>query len=427
MRTIDLLLVRANQVVTLAGGEGPRAGRAASNDLGVVEDASVAVHRGRVLEVGPALDLARRYRALRRVSCRDRVVLPGFVDAHTHPAFVGSRADEFARRCRGETYEEILAAGGGILASAERVRDASTDELAAAVRRHLDRMLLHGTTAVEAKSGYGLAVDAEVKSLEAIRRAAKRHPVRVVATLLGAHALPARAAKDRASYVREVIEEMIPRVAKRRLATFQDVFVEKGAFTVAEARQILEAGRRYGLRPKVHADQFRDGGGARLAAEVGAISAEHLDATGRAGRRRLREAGVVAVLLPASCLFLGLARPDARAFIDEGVPVALATDFNPGSSPTENLGLVAALGCAELGMTPEEAVVAITQNAACAIGLDAEAGRIEAGRRADLVVLDAPAYVHLPYRLGTNLVRTVVAGGRVVVSQGRRVGAGRRA
>ncbi len=426
MATVDLLLVRASQVVTLDGGEGPLAGKAAMNELGVIDDGAVAVQAGRIVDVGPTIELARRHRGFRRIGCRGRTILPGFVDAHTHPAFARMREDEFAMRCRGATYEDILAAGGGIHASAKRLRDEPPGRLVASIRRRLDRMLLHGTTVVEAKSGYGLETDAEIKSLRAIGEAARGHPVRVVRTFLGAHAMPPAYRDDRETYIREVIERMIPKVARQRLASFCDVFVEKNAFTVDEARRILQAARAHGLRPKVHADQFRDGGGAALAAEVGAISAEHLDGTGEEGMRRLREAGVVPVLLPASCLFLGLPRPDARRMIDRGLPVALATDFNPGSSPTENLSLVAALACAELGMTPEEALAGITRNAAAAIGLEAEAGRIAVGRRADLVILDAPSYVHVAYRLGTNLVRSVVVDGKIAVDRGRIVGQGRR-
>jgi len=348
------------------------------------------------------------------------------VDPHTHPAFAKMREDEFAMRCRGATYEEIFAAGGGIHASARRLQKEPMARLVAGIRRRFDRMLLHGTTTAEAKSGYGLTTEAELKSLRAIREASRGHPVRVVSTFLGAHAMPPEHKADREVYVKGVIEVMIPQVAEEDLATFCDVFVEEGAFTLAEAARIFEAGRAHGLRPKVHADQFGDGGGADLAATVGAISAEHLDGTGEEGIRRLREAGVVPVLLPAACLFLGLSRPNARRMIDVGLAVSLATDFNPGSSPTENLSLVAALACAELGMTPEEAVVAITRNAAAAVGLEAEAGQIAVGRRADLVVLDAPSYVFIPYRLGANLVRTVVAGGRIAVDRGRIVGHGRR-
>ena len=260
-----------------------------------------------------------------------------------------------------------------------------------------------------------------MKSLRAIRTAARGWPITVVPTFLGAHALPAEFGDRRADYVRLVTDVMIPLVARRKLAVFCDVFCERGAFTVREAEVILAAGAAHGLRGKIHADEFSDGGGARLAAKVKAVSAEHLGATGPVGIRALAKAGVVPVLLPTTSVFLGLeAKPNARAMIEAGCAVALATDFNPGSSPTANLSLSAALGCTMLGMTPEEVVTAITRNAAAAVGREDRFGRIAKGRRADLVILDAPSYVHLPYRMGTNLVHTVIRGGQVVVEDGRR-------
>lgn len=423
MRACDLVLEGAAQVVTVDDGRpGPKRGRAAMNDVGVVEDGAVAIARGKVLAVGPTDDLRRRFRARRRVDLEDRVLLPGLVDAHTHPVFARMREEEFALRCRGASYEQVLAAGGGILASARALQDVPVTALAFGVRRHLDRMLLHGTTTVEAKSGYGLTTASELASLEALRLAARQHPITVVPTFLGAHALPAEHRTRRKAYVDEVVGTMLPAVARRRLARYCDVFVERGAFTRAEGLRILRAARRLGLGAKVHADEFGDSGGATLAAAVGAASAEHLGGTGRTGIRALARAGVVPVLLPATSLFLGLRRrPDARAMVEAGCPVALATDFNPGSSPTENLALVASLGCTTLGLTPEEALVGITRNAAAAIGEEHRAGRIAPGRPADLVVLDAPTWLHLPYRMGTNLVHGVYVGGRRVVHDGRRV------
>lgn len=423
MRACDLLLEGAAQVVTVDDGRpGPKRGRAAMNDVGVVEDGAVAIARGKVLAVGTTDGLRRRFRARRRVDLEERVLLPGLVDAHTHPVFARMREEEFALRCRGASYEQVLAAGGGILASARALQDVPVTALASGVRRRLDRMLLHGTTTVEAKSGYGLTTASELASLEALRLAARRHPMTVVATFLGAHALPAEYRTRRRAYVDEVVGRMLPAVARRKLARYCDVFVERGAFTRAEGLRILRAARRLGLGAKVHADEFGDSGGATLAAAVGAASAEHLGGTGRAGIQALARAGVVPVLLPATSLFLGLPRrPDARAMVEAGCPVALATDFNPGSSPTENLALVAALGCTMLGLTPEEALVGITRNAAAAIGEEHRAGRIAPGRPADLVVLDAPSWLHLPYRLGTNLVRSVYVAGRRVVHDGRRV------
>lgn len=421
MRTVDLLVLDAAQVVTVASGpRGPAIGRAAMNDLGVVEDASVAVHAGKVVAIGPTNEIMRTYRSTRRVHAHGRVVLPGFVDAHTHPCFAKWRDDEFARRCRGESYEEILAAGGGILASAKALQMTPEEDLVEHLKRVYEHALLHGTTTIEAKSGYGLTPDSERKSLKAIRRAAKAVPLDVVPTFLGAHAIPEEYGLRRQEFVRLVTRTMIPRIASERLAVFCDVFCEEGVFTPAETETILRAGKRAGLRPKVHADEMKDTGGAALAARVGATSAEHLGAANPAGIRAMAAAGVVAVLLPTTSVFLRLPKkPDARGMIEAGCPVALATDFNPGSSPTANLALSAALGCSMLSMTPEEAITAITRNAAAAVGLPDWAGQIAVGRPADLVLLDAPSYVHLPYRMGTNLVHTVIRHGKVVVSGGR--------
>ncbi len=423
MRTADLLLLGAAQVVTCDGGRAAaKRGPREMNDLRVIEDGAIAVRRGKILAVGPTNDITRTYRGMQRFYCRGRTILPGFVDAHTHPVFAKMREDEFARRTRGEDYEAILAAGGGIHASAEALREAPQSALVADVRARLDSMLLHGTTAVEAKSGYGLTPESEVKSLRVIQKAAAQHPMTAARTFLGAHVVPKEYHRARAAYVKLLIEQMIPRVARQRLASFCDVFVEKSAFSVKEAREILRAGKRHGLRPKVHADQFRDSGGAKLAAELGAISVEHVDATGRSGIRALAKAGVIPVLLPAAALFTGLThKPNARALIEAGCAVALATDFNPGTAPSENLALTASLGCSLLGMTPEEVIIAITRNAAAACGLQENHGRIAKGRPANLVVLDAPSYTFLPYRMGTNLVHQVFVNGRKVVKQGRRV------
>jgi len=427
-KSADLILFRANQVVTVdAQRPGPKAGAVAMNDLRVIEDGAVAIRKGKVIAVGPSGEITDKYDADKRISCRGRTILPGFVDAHTHPVFARPRVEEFSQRCRGADYEAILASGGGIHASARALRECSTADLIEGVRERLDRMLLHGTTGIEAKSGYGLTLHSEMRSLRAIRSAAAGHPITATRTFLGAHVVPDEHHGHRRRYVRLVIDEMIPRVANLKLARFCDVFVEEGAFTVREAEQILKAGIEHGLEPKVHADQFRDSGGARLAARVKAISVEHVDATGPAGMRALAKAGVIPVLLPSAALFMGLHhRANARALIEAGCAVALSTDFNPGTSPTENLSLVASLGCCLLRMTPEEVITAITRNAAVAAGLGETHGHIAPGRPAHLVVLDAPTYEHLPYRMGTNLVHRVLVSGRTVVERGRLVGVDRR-
>ncbi len=424
MKAADLVVEGASQVVTVAvGPAGPARGRVAMNALGVEERGAVAIRGGKIVGVGPTDELRRAFRARRRLDADGRCVLPGFVDAHTHPVFARWRDDEFARRCRGESYEAILAAGGGILASAKALEGTPKAALVAHLRDVFDHVLLHGTTTLEAKSGYGLTHEAELKSLTALREAARGAPLTVVPTFLGAHALPAAYADRRAAYVRLVTDVMIPEVARRRLAVFCDVFCEVGAFTIRESATILKAAARHGLRGKLHADEFGDSGGARLAARLQAVSAEHLGGTGPEGILALARAGVVPVLLPTTSVFLKLPKKaDARAMVDAGCAVALASDFNPGSSPTANLSLVAALGCSLLELTPEEAITAITRNAAAAVGLSDRAGAIAVGRPADLVVLDAASYVAVPYRLGTNLVRDVIRHGQLVVKEGRRHG-----
>ena len=423
MRTVDTLMLGAAQVVTVSGGRaGPARGPNAMNQLGVIEDGALAIHRGRVVGLGTSNEITRQFRGKRRLFLRGRTVLPGFVDPHTHPVFARWREGEFALRARGADYEEILAAGGGIHASADATRAASLGDLVEGVTRRFDRFLLHGTTLVEGKSGYGLTHESELRSLRALGRAASKHPIQVVRTFLGAHVVPKEFSEDRAGYVREITERMLPEVADKRLAEFCDVFVERGAFSVAEATTILRAAKRLGLRAKVHADQFRDGGGALLAARMKAVSVEHVDATRKKGIEALRKAGVVPVLLPTASVFTGLKHlPNGRKLIDAGLPVALATDFNPGTSPTENQMLVASMACSLMGMTPEEAIVGITRNAAAAVGRSATHGQIAIGRHADLVVLDAPSYTFGPYRMGTNLVHAVLVRGRVVARRGRLV------
>lgn len=415
----DLLVVHAGELLTLTGGpqggEGPRTGEALG-ELGLIRDGAVAIADGLVAAVGLSADLLGTVRAAQTVDARGRVVLPGFVDPHTHLLFAGSRADEFEMRLRGATYLEIAAAGGGILHTVTQTRALSESALVDLGAARLTRMLAHGTTTVEAKSGYGLATEEELKLLRALHRLSALHQVDVVPTFLGAHAVPAEFAADPDGYVALVIEEMLPAVAEEDLAEFCDVFCEETAFSVAQSRAILEAGAEYGLLPKIHADELSDRGGARLAAEVGAVSADHLLFAAEDGLRAMAEAGVIAVLLPGTAFFLGLPYAPARRMIDLGVPVALATDFNPGSSPTYSMQMAVALACLGLRLTPAEAIAAATINAAWAIGLAEEVGSLEAGKVADLVILDATDHRALGMHFGVNLVDEVYKRGRLVYS-----------
>ena len=377
---------------------------------------------GRLLFVGTPEERRATWGELagvERLDGRGGTAVPGFVDAHTHLPWAGSREMEFAQRLAGRSYQEIAAAGGGILSTVRSTRAAEPDELLAAMLSRLEWMLSCGTTTAEAKSGYGLSVADETKQLGTIARAAKLQPVELVPTLLAAHEVPPEHRADRERYVELVCREIVPEVAARGLARFCDVFCEAGVFSVEESRRVLEAGREHGLLPRLHADEFADSGGAALAAELGAYSADHLMAVSPRGIEALAAAGVTAILLPGTSFFLAKrVYAPARRLIAAGVPVALASDCNPGSSYTESLPTIGQLAVFELGLTIEEALVGLTLNAAATLGLAGEIGSLEAGKRADLVVLDAPNLLHLAYHYGVNPVRSVVKAGVEVYRAG---------
>jgi imidazolonepropionase len=350
----------------------------------------------------------------------DRVVLPGFVDPHTHLPFAGWRAGEFVQRLRGATYETIASQGGGISATVAATRAASEDDLVADALKRLDRMLLHGTTTMEAKSGYGLTLDDELKQLRVVRRLDEFHPIELIPTFLGAHVVPPERRADRDGYVRELVKEMIPRVANEGLARFCDVFVEDGAFDAREGEKVLKVAASRDLGLRVHADQRTACGGAELAARLHAASADHLDRVTDEGIAALAGAGTTAVLLPGASFFLRDAGDaPARRLIDAGVPVALATDFNPGTCPTEALSAILPIASLRLGMEPAEVIAAATLNAAHSLGLAERIGSLENGKVADLQIAEVPDHRHLSYRFGMNRCRDVVKRGRVVVRDGR--------
>lgn len=422
----DFLLTGIGQLCTMApegAGEGPLAGPFQGR-VGAIEGAAVAAYRGRLVAVGKEEEVLARVRVLPRATvlhARGRLVTPGMVDSHTHLCFAGWRAEEFSLRVQGADYLEILQKGGGILQTVQATRRASEEELVVTLKERALQALRQGVTTIEVKSGYGLSWEAERKQLRAIRRVKEelRGRMDVVATFLGAHAVPPEYRGKGSEYARKVAEEMVPRVAAEGWADFVDVFCEKGVFSVDESRLILEAAAKEGLGRKIHADEVHPLGGSRLAAEVGAMSADHLVATTREDMALLREAGVVACLLPATSFFLMKeAHAPARTFIDEGVPVALATDMNPGTQPNPWLLTTMTLGCLLYRMTPEEVLVAVTRNAAAALGLLQDRGSVEEGKKADLVIWDCPTYHHLPYRWGVNLAAVVIKEGQVVVDEG---------
>jgi imidazolonepropionase len=416
----DLLITNLAELATPRGTT-PRRGREQAEVLRL-RGAEVICRDGRIAFAGTADERRRRFGELPEVPRLDAnggTLVPGFVDPHTHLPWAGTREEEFAQRLAGRTYQEIAAAGGGILSTVRSTRAADEEELARLVTQRLDRMLVHGTTTAEAKSGYGLTLADETKQLRAIARAAAAHPVDLVPTLLAAHEVPPEHREDRGRYVDLICEEIVPAAAASGLARFCDVFCEHGVFSADESRRVLRAGKEHGLLPRLHADEFVDSGGASLAAELDALSADHLMAVSPAGIDALAASTVTAVLLPGTSFFLMKhTYAPARRLVSAGVPVALATDCNPGSSYTESMPMAILLGVFELRLSIEEALTGATLNAACCLGLGEEIGSIEEGKRADLVLLDAPNLLHLAYHYGINPVAAVVKAGRVVHRSG---------
>jgi len=405
-------------------GATARRGREQGEILRIREPA-LRAEGGTLVFVGTEADYRREYGgrpAEVTIDATGRTLLPGLVDAHTHPVWTGDRGAEIARRLAGESYASIAAEGGGILATVAATRAASDEELSATVRRRLRRMLEHGTTTVEAKSGYGLTAEQEIRSLACLRDIARDIAVeerlpRIVPTLLAAHEVPPEFRARRAEWVRAVAEEIVPRAAREGLALFCDVFCEEGVFTVAESREILQAARRAGLGLRVHADELARSGGALLAAELSAESADHLLFIGEQEIAALARSGTVAVILPGTAWWMRSRRAPARGLVEAGVPVAIASDANPGTCHTESLPAVAAHACLDSGLTVEETLTGMTLNAAASLGLADRVGSLEAGKSADVVVLDAPDDRHLIYHWGVNLVSAVVRSGRLAVSR----------
>ncbi len=349
------------------------------------------------------------------INAEDKVVLPGFVDCHTHPVFGATREEEFELRIKGKSYEEIAQAGGGIRSSVRSVRQLSKDELIKLALPRLERFLSYGTTTIEAKSGYGLSLKDEIKILEVIKKLNQIHPMDLVPTFLGAHEIPDEYRERREEYIDLLINQMIPEVAKKKLALFCDVFCEKNVFSLDESRKILEKAKEYGLKPKLHADQLTPFGGAELAAEIKAVSADHLEFISDSGIEKMKQSGTIAVLLPGAVFGLGKDNyPPARKMIDMGLPVALATDFNPGSSFTESMPVILSLACLRMKLTPAEAICAATINSAYAIDKGDSIGSLERGKKADIVIWDVKNYKEIPYHYGVNLVDKVIKDGEVV-------------
>jgi imidazolonepropionase len=410
-----IAVIHCGQLITLAGKPQPRRGPVEMRDLAIIEDGALLIADGKIERTGKTDDLREalaQQKDLLVIDAQGCVVTPGFVDAHTHMVFAGSRAAEFEQRIEGKTYQQIAAAGGGIATTVRATREATAEELLARANLHAEWFLRNGTTTVEAKSGYGLSLDAELKILEVVRALAKSSPLRIVPTLLAAHTVPPEFQQDRAGYIELVVREILPRVQQENLAQFCDVFCDEHAFTVAESREILSAAKNAGLGLRMHVEQFAADGGAALAGELCAVTADHLEFTDSEGIAALARAAVQPVLVPASVFCLGRERyPNARAMMDAGLAVVLATDFNPGSSPTTSMPFVMSLACQQMKMLPAEALTAATINAAYSLGLGELVGSLERGKAADFLIHEFHDYRELAYFVAVPNLPQVFIGG----------------
>lgn len=417
-KTSVTLLRNIRQLLTLRGQSAPRRGRELS-ELGIIEDGAVLIGAGKIIAVGTTREVLRHPQLkhkgrIKEIVCKDEVVLPGFVDSHTHPAFAAPRLVDFEKRIAGANYHEIAEAGGGIRASIRGVRELSRPKLAECVLRAFEEMRSHGTTTIEAKSGYGLDLASEIKSLEAIRAAAKRFPGTVVATLLAAHTVPPEFKEDPDAYVRIVCEEMIPAVARKKLADYVDVFCERGAFTVEQAEQILRTAREHALAVRAHVNQLTEVALSRFDV-FDPASYDHMDMVSEADIQRLAHTGTVATLLPAANYFLGLSHfPPARRMISAGVAIALATDYNPGTAPTTSMPFVLSVACTHMKLSPAEAITGATFNGACALRLQGSKGSVEPGKDADLAIFHVSDYRELPYWFGVNRCAATLVQGELL-------------
>jgi len=411
----DVLVIHASELLTLRGPERARAKREMS-ELSIVPDGAVAVSDGVITDVGKTASILKEHdaRGVDKIDAKGRVVMPGFVDPHTHLVYAGSREFELELKAKGKSYMEILQEGGGIYSTVKDTRSASWDELFQQSAGRLQSMISHGSTTIEAKSGYGLDSHVEMRMLETIKKLGSDYPVDLVPTFLGAHAVPPEYENRPDDYIEFVVSEVLPEVSRRKLAEFCDVFCEKGVFNVDQSRKVLLAAKNLGMKLKVHADEFHSSGGAELAAEVGAISADHLGKTSDDGIMAMARKDVIGVLLPGTP-YSSMSKDyaDGRRLIDLGVPIALGTDLNPNCW-NESMQFTVSLACYKMRMTPAEAITASTMNSAAALGLEKKIGSLEYGKRADILIMDVPKHSHIAYRFGTNLCSLVMKDGRTV-------------
>ena len=417
MQVVDYIVHNAKQIVTVKGKTSACSGNEMKN-LVIIENECIAVKDGKIIEINKINELKNKYHTLQWLDAENTIITPGFVDPHTHPVFVNTRENEFEMRIEGKTYVDISKAGGGILSSIKAVRDADEDLLYELAYDRISKMIEYGTTTLEAKSGYGLSTESELKMLRVIHRLKESMPVDIAVTFMGAHEFPLEFRNNRNAYIDLLINEMMPEVKKQNLAEYVDIFTEAHVYNIEESRKILVKAKELGFKIRMHADEIEAIGGAELAAEMNAVSADHLGACSDKGINAMRDAGVIAVLLPGTLFSLGSKNyARARDMINAGLPVAIATDYNPGSCNLDSMQFAISLSCIQMRMLPSEALTAATFNSACAIEKQHELGSLETGKNADFLMLDIPSIAFIPYHLGSNCVKKVFKKGDLIYSR----------
>jgi len=411
----DLLIINAKELLTLESTNKPRAGYE-MNQLSLIKDGAVAVKDDTIIAVGSTEDLLKQFgNSSKIIDATDKVVMPGFVDPHTHPVFKNTRENEFEMRIQGKSYVEISQSGGGIRSSIKGVRETSEKKLFELAKKRITKIISNGTTTLEAKSGYGLSTESEIKMLKVIKKLDEELPIDIIPTFLGAHEFPTEYKNDKEKYIEILMNDMMPKVKEMDLAVYCDIFTEDHVYNIEQSRRILTHAKGLGFKIRMHADEIKPIGGAELAGEVGAVSADHLGSASDEGIRAMRDSGVIAILLPGTIFSLGMeSYARARDMIKAELPVALATDYNPGSCNCNSMQFVITLACLQMKMTPAEAICAATINAAYSLKIGDKVGSIEVGKKADILIMDIPSYQFLPYHFGSNNVETVIKNGLVI-------------
>ena len=411
---VDLIIKNAKELLTLKGSAKPRIG-SEMDELSIIKNGAIAIFDGKIIALDFTKNILQKYDSNKIIDASNKVVMPGFVDSHTHPVFAKTREREFEMRIKGKSYVDISQSGGGIRSSIKFVREATFDQLYEIALKNVKRIISNGTTTLEVKSGYGLSTESEIKMLKVIRKLSENLPIDIVSTFLGAHEFPTEFKENRAEYIRILKEEMLPKIAELKLAEYCDIFTEAHVYTIEQSRDILQTAKKLGFKLRMHAEEIEPIGGAKLAAEVGAISADHLGAISDEGIEAMQKSGVIATLLPGTIFSLGMkSYAPARKMISKKLPVALATDFNPGSCNCDSMQFVITLACLQMKLTVAEAITASTINGAHALQMAEKLGSLEAGKQADILILEMPSYRYLPYHFGSNNVETVLKNGQII-------------